>query len=144
MRPPNHHSMLYFFTKVEAAASKALNYFASNVNSSTPSLWELFKHGLEEYNRPLTGLMLLTGNAMAPTLNPAPPVGEDNSKVDGAQQRSATSEKLLVRWLHLPCPLTVFPNDVCVWLLSCTHQQSLLQTPSNEYLPPRWLRFSPR
>lgn len=102
--PPNSTSLRYLGSKLHAAVAEVFETLTSSTNRSLLSIVE---RGLEVYNSPLTGLMVYTGKAMAPTLNPA--VG---SSVAAATAEVPSAEKLLVRWLRRPSSRNVFPNDV--------------------------------
>lgn len=92
-------------SKLHAAVSEVLETLTSSTNRSLLSIVE---RGLEVYNSPLTGLMVYSGKAMAPTLNSA------MASTAGAAD-ATSAEKLLVRWLRRPSSRNVFPNDVRVY-----------------------------
>lgn len=105
MPPHNSASSLrYLSSKVHAALAEVFETLTSSTNRSLLSIVE---RGLEVYNSPLTGLMVYTGKAMAPTLNPTV-----TSTDAGGAAEATSAEKLLVRWLRHPSPRNVFPNDV--------------------------------
>ncbi|EFN53981.1 hypothetical protein CHLNCDRAFT_135936 [Chlorella variabilis] len=89
-------SMRYMGLKVVQGLQEA----AAALSSATASLPEAMQRGLDAYRRQLTSVMLLTGAAMAPTLNPK-----------GSSQPDSV-ERLLVRLLPRPSERTVFTGDV--------------------------------
>lgn len=61
-----HTNLRYLGLKLATAVHEA----AAALGSATASLPEAAARGLEAWRTPLTSIMLLTGAAMAPTLNP--------------------------------------------------------------------------
>ncbi|KAL4418699.1 hypothetical protein ABPG77_008713 [Micractinium sp. CCAP 211/92] len=86
----------YLGLKLAQAAHEA----AAALSSATSSLPEALSRGLEAYRARLTMGILITGAAMAPTLNPK-----------AASQPDAV-ERLLVRLLPRPSERNVFTGDV--------------------------------
>ncbi|PRW05766.1 mitochondrial inner membrane protease subunit 2-like [Chlorella sorokiniana] len=89
-------NLRYVSLKLSQAAQEA----AAALSSATASLPEAVHRGLEAFRLPLTSVMLITGAAMAPTLNPK-----------AASQPEAV-ERLLVRLLPRPSSKTVHTGDV--------------------------------
>lgn len=80
--------------------AQAAHEAAAALSSATSSLPEALSRGLEAYRARLTMGMLITGAAMAPTLNPK------------ATSQPDAVERLLVRLLPRPSERTVFTGDV--------------------------------
>lgn len=78
----------------------AVDEFVHSANSNTVSLSAALSKGLQAYQRELTGLVYITGTAMAPTLNAK------------ASSSPEAVEKLLVRWIPRPSPSNTFVGDV--------------------------------
>lgn len=89
-------NLRYVSLKLSQAAQEA----AAALSSATASLPEALQRGMEAFRLPLTSVMLITGAAMSPTLNPK-----------AASQPDAV-ERLLVRLLPRATPKTVHTGDV--------------------------------
>lgn len=66
MAAPRATNLRYLSLKVAQAVHEA----AAALTSATASVPEALARGLEVFRMPLTSVMLITGAAMAPTLNP--------------------------------------------------------------------------
>ncbi|KAI3431274.1 hypothetical protein D9Q98_004335 [Chlorella vulgaris] len=89
-------SMRYTALKLVQGAHEA----AAALSSATASLPEAIQRGMEAYRKQLTSVMLITGAAMSPTLNPK------------ASSNPDSVERLLVRLLPRPSSRTLFSGDV--------------------------------
>lgn len=94
-------SVRYLAARLRLALDEALSEQASSVT-------DMVARAKQAYQRDLTGLLYVTGNAMAPTLN-------EHAARTGAAAAAASqagADRLLVRWLHRPSARSVFAGDV--------------------------------